>query len=308
MKKIFNTFITLLLVFFIFSCNRTNDDTNIQAIYINVNDSEGEKNIKLNPTNVAMLYPSFGDIWNITGGSINIGVEDLITRGYANCDITIVGSGTGKNIDIEALVASKPDLTILCSDFPNHITIAKSLKEYKMPYVIFDFSSFEDYLFILNVFSKINACSDIYNQYGTLIENKINSVIASTIVKEAKRVLLLRATSTFVKALDKTNFVGDMILKLGSINIADTNNELTTALSMESIIKLDPEVILVVPMGDEDIVFEVAKNELAKDTWKSITAIKNNNVYYMEKNLFHYKPNLRWGDAYEILAQRIYNE
>ena len=306
MKRVVILLFILLSVFSFSSCTDIENDTSLDKVLFV--DSEGEKEVSYNPTNVALLYPSFGDIWNATGGNITIGVEDLITRGYADSDITIVGNGTGKNIDIEALVNANPDFTILSSDFPNHVKIAESLKSFGMAYALFDFSTFEDYLNILSVFSKINQCSDIYEKYGGEVEAKINTVIEGAKNKPSKRVLLLRAMTTTIKALDKSNFVGTMINDLKCINIADTNSMLTATLSMESIIRLDPEVILVVPMGDEDKAFALVKNELAKDVWKTISAVKNNKVYYMEKDLFHYKPNLKWGDAYEILSQRIFSE
>ena len=38
------------------------------------------------------------------------------------------------------------------------------------------------------------------------------------------------------------------------------------------------------------------------DTWQ---AVQNGRVFYLEKELFHQKPNARWGESYEILAQLL---
>ncbi|MGM9968927.1 MAG: ABC transporter substrate-binding protein [Anaeroplasma sp.] len=307
MKKIFYLSVLLLCSFSLVACgiksNQTDNDD-----YVLITDYEGEKKVNYNPNNVALLYPSFADIWIATGGSIKIGVEDLISRGFTDNSITIVGSGTGKNIDVESLIKANPDFVILSSDFPNHIKIANLLGDYGISYCIFSFSTFDDYLHILSVFSKINRSENVYQEYGIDVLKQINTVINSAKEKQSKKVLLLRATSTTIKALDKNNFVGEMINKLNCTNIADTDSLLTATLSMENIITIDPEVIIVVPMGEEEQVFKLASDELAKDTWKTISAIKNNNVYYMEKDLFHYKPNLRWGEAYEILSQRIFSK
>ena len=36
--------------------------------------------------------------------------------------------------------------------------------------------------------------------------------------------------------------------------------------------------------------------------------VKNNNYHVLEKELFHNKPNNRWGESYKILADILYGE
>ena len=40
--------------------------------------------------------------------------------------------------------------------------------------------------------------------------------------------------------------------------------------------------------------------------WETLSAVKNGNVHIMEKELFNMKPNARWGEAYEKLANILY--
>ena len=40
--------------------------------------------------------------------------------------------------------------------------------------------------------------------------------------------------------------------------------------------------------------------------WQSLSAVKNGKVFYLEKSLFHNKPNSRFAEAYKVLAQYLY--
>ncbi len=42
--------------------------------------------------------------------------------------------------------------------------------------------------------------------------------------------------------------------------------------------------------------------------WNELDAVKNNEVYFLDKNLFNLKPNARWGEAYEVLEEILYGE
>ena len=37
--------------------------------------------------------------------------------------------------------------------------------------------------------------------------------------------------------------------------------------------------------------------------WSQLSAVKNDRVYIMDKNLYSLKPNHRWGEAYELLEE-----
>ena len=41
---------------------------------------------------------------------------------------------------------------------------------------------------------------------------------------------------------------------------------------------------------------------------KSLRAVQDGRVYMLDKALFHYKPNERWAESYETLADILYTE
>ena len=40
--------------------------------------------------------------------------------------------------------------------------------------------------------------------------------------------------------------------------------------------------------------------------WETLSAVQNGRFYIMEKELYHLKPNARWGEAYQKVADILY--
>ncbi len=99
-----------------------------------------------------------------------------------------------------------------------------------------------------------------------------------------------------------------MLKDLGCINIADSDSGLLEEIQMESILAADPDHIFVTTMGSStekalDSLTELFHSDPA---WESLAAVKEGRVHILDKALFHYKPNARWGESYEVLADILY--
>ena len=77
---------------------------------------------------------------------------------------------------------------------------------------------------------------------------------------------------------------------------------------MESIALQDPDKILVLPVGDDLDAAKQSVEEMVEENplWKELTAVKNGEIYYLDKHLFNLKPNARWAEAYEELENILY--
>ena len=76
---------------------------------------------------------------------------------------------------------------------------------------------------------------------------------------------------------------------------------------MEVIIKEDPDYIFVVTMGDSDKALKNLRESIEKNpAWSELSAVKNQRYIVLPKELFHYKPNARWGESYEYMAKILY--
>ncbi len=134
----------------------------------------------------------------------------------------------------------------------------------------------------------------------------INDAIESGKREDHPTVLVLRTSSSRVKVLDSSYMVGGMLKEVGCINIADSEDSLLTELSLEAIVQADPDYIFISCMGDlAEGQAQLEAPLTSNPIWDTLQAVQNGWVFYLDKKLFHQKPNARWGESYEILAQLL---
>ena len=100
-----------------------------------------------------------------------------------------------------------------------------------------------------------------------------------------------------------------MLADLGCENIAD-GSDLLENLSIEKIIEEDPDRIFIVMQGSDQ---EGAKKTLedsllSNPAWSGLSAVQADRLFYMDKQLYHLKPNNRWGISYAELEKLLYEE
>ena len=99
-----------------------------------------------------------------------------------------------------------------------------------------------------------------------------------------------------------------MLNEIGVKNIADESKILLDGLNIEEILLQNPDYIFISLMGDYNASKEYVDSMIKSEIWMSLDAIKNNKYYYLPKELFHYKPNVKWDVAYRYLVEIVYEE
>lgn len=119
----------------------------------------------------------------------------------------------------------------------------------------------------------------------------------------------MRATGSSCKVKGSTDFLlGEMLADLGCINVADQDSALLEDLSLEAIMAADPDYIFVVLQGSDptDAQQTLERTLLSNPAWQSLRAVQEGRFYTLEHSLYNLKPNARWGEAYEKLADILY--
>ena len=283
----------------------TGDTEKISDIVIeSVTASEGE--ITEAPKNAAVLMSSLAEIWKEAGGEVSITVGESVERGFADDSAILVDSGAGKTVNTELLISLKPDIVICSEDIPAQVEAAELLKDAGIRTEIYRVESFSDYLSVLDSMTDITGNKNAYTEKGLRVKEQIEALLGSDAAKSAagKNILFVRAgssaSSTKAKLPDD-HFACAMLEELGCVNIADGESPLIDSLSMEYIISTDPCYIFFSMMGNEDAAMKNINSMLEEETWKSLTAVKENRVVILPKDLFHFKPNAKWADAYKYL-------
>ena len=55
-------------------------------------------------------------------------------------------------------------------------------------------------------------------------------------------------------------------------------------------------------MGNEEAAVAHMTQLLSQPGWQELTAVKNGSFAFLPRELFHFKPNARWAEAYWYLA------
>lgn len=257
---------------------------------------------------VAALIGSFADIWLLAGGELTAAANDSWESLQLPLGEETVNLGSIQEPDVEKLIASEPDLVLASANTEGDLALEEILTGADIPVAYFAVSNFEEYLHMLDICTQLTGRRDLYEENGLKVQEQIGE-IKKRINGSSPTVLFLRASSTSVKAKGSEGSVcGEMLADLGCVNIADKGSGLLEDLSMEAIITADPDYIFVVIQGNniEAAMENVEELLLTHPAWNSLKAVQNGNYYLLDKRLYNLKPNARWGDAYEGLADILY--
>ena len=300
----------LLIIFVLFvGCGKIhNNNDKSQINNIAITDVYGNVSHLPQHPRVVSAYGSFSECWILSGGEL-IGVtDDAIKERNINLPEHIEIIGTVKDINLEKVIALNPDFVILSADIASQASIGAFLDDLNISYGYFRIDSFEDYSKLMRQFCDFHAREDLYTKNVLDIENQINDIVKSVFAENSKTYLLMRVYSTGIKV--KTDNIADKILKdLGCVSITDKAPSILNELSIEEIIKNDPDHIFVLTMGDEKAGEQYFyENIVNNSAWSGLSAIKNKKFHILPKDLFHYKPNNRRADSYKYIADIIYTD
>ena len=263
------------------------------------------------PRRVAALIGSFADVWCLAGGqgTLVAAADDSWTQFDLDLPETVENLGAVKEPNVEKLLAAEPDFVLGSTKTAADVELMGLLEQSSIPVAYFDISSFEDYLRMLEVCTWLTGCPERYTQYGA-----VQAVVKQAAARQdgsAPRVLYVRATGSSCKVKNSQGTVlGEMLASLGCVNIADSETGLLETLSMETILAEDPEHIFVVLQGSDTTKAEqtLEMSLLSNPAWNELTAVREGRYHVMDQRLYNVKPNARWGEAYEKLADILYPE
>lgn len=266
------------------------------------------------PERVACLLGSFADVWMLSGGEVIAAPDDAWEDFGLPMGEDAVVLGSAKNLSLELLLAAEPDLILASANTAQQLQWQDTLETTGIPTAYFNVSDFSDYLRLLKCCTDITGRPELYEQYGTAIQARIDETVAlarQRIGEEgrAPRVLYLRIAASGVRVKNsRDNVLGEMLSTLGCVNIADSDTVPLENLSMEHILLSDPDFIFLVQQGDDEAGAQAALDAFLADQpgWQTLTAVQEGRVYTLDKRRYSLKPNGLWAEAYSDLAELIW--
>ena len=210
--------------------------------------------------------------------------------------------GSYVHLDLEKIVALKPDLCIAIKD-GNPRVIAQRLESLKIPVYAVDPNNLET---IMKTVLEIGTLLNAKGRANQLVQNmdlriqKVKSLVAKT--THRPRVFLQIGVSPIVSAGTHT-FIHELIVIAGGTNLS-AGPIPYPRFSREKVLALSPEIIIITSMA-RSAVFEKVKAEWEK--WPNMPAVRNQRIYVEDSDFFD-RPTPRLVDGLELLIRRIHPE
>ncbi len=267
---------------------------------IEVVDAVGTK-LKFNhpPERTVCLVDSYADLWVEAGGDL-VGVVESERLNDKIKDKPTVGDVASLNV--EAILALKPDLIIISAYDENHLAIMPVMAENNIAVYQCNYNRLEATAKTFKNFTRILDKEDLYVNKMQPILDKVNALQDN---KREFSYLLLLSTAENV-AVNEDTIATEIIDNLGGKNIAkhlQITDEETKKISFEKVLEADPDYIFVQTVGDSDKVKKhLKKNIFSHPAWSGLSAVKNDKSFYLPAELFLYKPNIRYADSYQYIT------
>lgn len=283
---------------------------NVETAAVTFTDNLGREVTVSSPKRVAVLLGSYADVWSLAGGkdSIVAAADDSWRDFDLELDSSVANLGSLLEPSMETLISAEPDFVIASSNTKADLELQDSLEELGIPVAYFGVNTFDEYLHMLDICTQITGQRDNYQTYGLDVQAQVEATKTEA-DGSAPTVLFLRAGSNGVKVKNsKDTVLGAMLVDLGAVNIADSDTALLEDLSLEQIMADEPQYIFAVYQGsNQEAAQKVMEQTLTSSpAWNVLTAVQEGRYYVMDKTLYHLKPNDRWGEAYQQLADILY--
>lgn len=276
---------------------------------VSITDSNGTQiTLDTSAPRVVAAYGSFAEAWLLAGGELCGVTQDALEQRDLGLPEDIAVVGTVKEPNAEEIIALEPDLVLLASDITAQAEIRDVLENAGLACAFFQVDTFADYTFMMEQLCAVTGREDLYEKNVTQVGQQIEEAQANAALSSTRpNVLLIRAFSTGIKAKTDDELAGAILKDLGAHNIADDHPSMLEDLSLEEVIAADPDYIFVTTMGDEQKALDYLNGLIQQNpAWSELSAVKEDRYIVLPKDLFHYKPNNRWGESYQYLGEILY--
>lgn len=251
---------------------------------------------------VVALSRSVGEMWLLAGGNLVGITEDGLDLDDLSADTAMVGSLARPSL--EQVLALEPDLVLVAEGIPSHDDILEGAREAGVAAMVVDVNSFADYERLMGQFVACTGRTDLFERNVTEVAQDIDGVVGSY-EGQGGTYLALRVSATKNKVLKSDYFACAMLDDLGLQNVADDSSALDD-LSLEAIAAADPDWIFVIYQGDDDEARQAFLDAFESNpVWGELRAVREGHVVVLPKDLFQYKPNARWAEAYAYLVEVV---
>lgn len=318
MKKTFKYLLIFLLVLLalaasIFVYGRSDDSlAPTQTNTVLIKDSMGRMvAVPTHPKRVVILNASNVELFYAAGGTAVGKARSPSYPDYLLGQIQEVPEvGMIHTPNLEKIISLNPDL-VIGTNIPFNIALGGPLKAAGIPLFINSIESYNQVLHSLDLFGSLSDTMQISLAKKSEVQAKYAQAIELSKGHHSPRTLIIWGSPDSFSMATKYSFSGDLLNSLGGNNITNLDSSLKNSyvpLSMEYLTQKDPEVILVITMGEDtkQIMDRLTKDMQSNLIWQELSAVKNKRVYQLPSKLFTVNPGTQVADAATIMAKYLY--
>ncbi len=206
------------------------------------------------------------------------------------------------NPSLEKIVALRPDLVIGIAE-GDLKTFVDKLAKLKIPVYITNPKNVSEVITSMQHIGEVTYSAQSAQRVTQAMKERIQAIRTKVQGRPHPRVLHVLNFEPLISA-GKGTFVDDLIRLGGGRNIAETAQGKYPRFSLEEVLAVDPEVIILASMRSDDPLTEQRR---WWERWKTITAVRQGRIHVLNSDLIH-RPSPRIVDGLEQVARAIHPE
>ena len=243
------------------------------------------------PQRIVSTMPS------ITETLFALGLDNQVVGVTENCNYpqsTAVKDKVGREIvNLEKVIALKPDLVLMLLDAQR--PEVEKLKKFKLPVVTVNPHGVEEVIKAIKEIGEITGTSARAEEIVSDIKARLEKVKRKVAGRPNPKVFIVVGYRPLITA-GRDTFIDDILRLAGGENIARRAKSPYPQWSFETLLKTDPEVIVIL----EGVVEH--REVLSDKRWSSLTAVRNNRIVFIDPDIIS-RPGPRVINAIELLAE-----
>lgn len=244
----------------------------------------GETELVSTPKRVVTLEYSFVD--SLAALDIKpIGIADdnknnILIKAIADKVGDYTSVGTRSQPNLEVISSLKPDLII--ADLKRHKAIYEELSKIAPTIVLKSLeSSYDENISSFKTIAKAvgeEAKAEArLKEHNDLIDSK-----KTELAFDSNKTVLSAALRDNFNAHASSSFDGQLLEKIGMKNAIQNNDSPYAELTLEQLVQINPDVLFLMKSEDKTILEDWQANPL----WKDLKAVKSNQVFIVDRNLW----------------------
>lgn len=269
--------------------------------YFVIDQADRRVNIPERLNRIVSLAPSVTEmVYSLGKEKLLVGATQYSNHPEAAKNLPRVGSYV--RLDIEKIVALKPDLCIAIRDGNPEHTV-KKIESFNIPVYVIDPRNLNDIINIVGIFGEILAAEQQSKLLANEMRRRLRNIQTKIATVSHRPKVFFQIDAAPIITVGNDTFIHELITLAGGINVA-AGPEPYPRYNWEQVLMLQPEIAMVASMAGGHTPDELKAGWMQ---WPQIPAVKKNRIYVVDADLID-RPTPRLLDGLEEFARIIHPE